>query len=95
MMMEKLQVKLLFLIIALFAMEPVLNAQTSNRAWWTNLSPAWKQVFYKEQFKGKEIEPNDEVLERVVKMKRINCSNNSEIKNLKPLAKLVLLERLC
>ncbi|MFN8257864.1 MAG: leucine-rich repeat domain-containing protein [Bacteroidales bacterium] len=70
------------------------QAQMSNRQWWNSLSPAWKKVFYIDQFKGKEIEPSDEDLERVVKTKRINCSKNKEITDLKPLSQLALLERI-
>jgi internalin A len=93
-MMKSISIKLGLLAGLLFLFSSQTFAQQSNRQWWNSLTPAWKKVFYIDQFKGKEIEPSDEDLERVVKTKRINCSKNKEITNLKPLSQLALLEKL-
>ena len=78
-MTRKISGKIGIALVLILFFESFVLSQMSNREWWNSLSPAWKKVFYKEQFKGKEIEPNDEDLDRVVKTRRINCSNNKEI----------------
>jgi len=70
-----------------------LFSQT-DREWWTALSSGWKKVFQAQELKGKDITPNDEQLERIVKITYLDCSYNTDIEDLKPLAKLILLEEL-
>lgn len=69
------------------------NAQ-SNRDWWNSLSPAWKSVFQEQELKGKNVTPNDEQLVRIIRITHIDCSYNKDVKNLKPLSKLSLLEEI-
>ncbi len=92
-MINNLQKKIGFILVLILLSQVYTEAQ-SYRNWWNNLSPAWKKVFLLDQFKGKEVDPSDEDLERVVKTKRINCSNNKEITDLKPLSELILLEQI-
>ncbi|GEM_PF-1480901 len=66
----------------------------SDREWWNSLSPGWKKVFQKQELKGKDIEPSDELLSRIVSVKQIDCSHNKDINDLKPLSKLILLEKI-
>jgi Leucine-rich repeat (LRR) protein len=68
------------------------EAQSSDRDWWNGLTPAWKKVFQDQELKGKDVDPTDEQLNRIVKVKQIDCSNNKDVESLKPLAKLDLLE---
>jgi len=90
-----MNIRKMIIAFTLFALvlNVTVSGQQSNRQWWTSLPPAWKKVFLLDQFKGKEVDPSDEDLERVVKTKRINCSNNKEITDLKPLSQLILLEQ--
>lgn len=76
-------------LISLFALN--LNAQT-DQAWWDSLSPAWKKVILKQHFKGKDINPTDEQLEEVAKMVFLDISGNKDVKTLKPVKQLPLLE---
>ncbi len=92
--MENIKLKIASTSILVLFISSLAFAQVSNKQWWDNLSPAWKKMFYKEQFKGKEIEPNEGQLEEIVKLRRINCSKNKEITSLKPLAQLTFLERI-
>ncbi len=69
-----------------------LNAQTDARKWWNSLSPAWKTILQKQELKGKELDPTDEQLDRITKIKFISCAYNDEITSLAPLATLQLLE---
>jgi internalin A len=46
----------------------------------------------KQELKGKEIDPTDEQLDRIVKIKFISCAFNDEIVSLEPLEQLKLLE---
>lgn len=89
---EKL-LKISLLLTISFLINGMIFSQQSNRQWWNSLSPAWKKVFLLDQFKGKEVDPSDEDLDRIVKIKRINCSDNKEITDLKPLSQLTLLEQ--
>lgn len=66
----------------------------SDRDWWNGLTPAWKKVFQDQELKGKDIEPNDEQLDRIVKITHIDCSFNTELTDLKPLSKLIFLEEI-
>lgn len=83
--------KFYFLMIFLMSISILTNAQ-SNREWWNSLSPAWKKIIQKQELKGKEIEPTDEQLDRIVKIKFISCEGNPDIETLEPLSKLQLLE---
>ena len=78
-------------IITCFLFTNTGMSQTS-REWWNSLSPAWKKVIQKQQFKGKDINPSDEQLEEIVKMTFLELSKNKEIKSLKPAESLGLLE---
>jgi len=84
-----------FLILGFFLTLSIntVNAQ-SNRDWWNSLSPAWKGVFQEQELKGKNVTPNDEQLVRIVQITHIDCSNNKDVKNLKPLSKLSFLEEI-
>ncbi|MCK5536343.1 MAG: leucine-rich repeat domain-containing protein [Bacteroidales bacterium] len=86
--------KRLYLILLLILTISVQStfAQISNRGWWDSLSPAWKQIIQKQELKGKVIEPTDEQLDRIVKIKFISCSFNENIVTLEPLAQFKLLE---
>lgn len=75
--------------VSLFAQD---YKNMSNRQWWNELSPAWKTIIQEQELKGKNIDPNDEQLDRIVKITHISCSENKDITNLKPLAKLQNLE---
>ncbi len=66
--------------------------QMSNREWWSSLTPAWKHIIQKQELKGKDIDPTDEQLDRIVKIKFISCAENDEIKSLEPLSQFELLE---
>jgi len=70
------------------------NAQTpqADRDWWNGLGPAWKKILQNQELKGKNVDPTPEQLNRIVKIKQIDCSNNNEVESLKALAKLELLE---
>ena len=81
------------LLISLLFISTLSYSQT-DREWWDNLSPAWKQVFQKQELKGKDIDPNDQQLERLVNITHIDCSGNQDIKTLKPLSRLQYLEEL-
>lgn len=88
--MKNLKYTLLTIIILISSFS-FSNAQT-DRAWWNSLSPAWKKVIQKQQFKGKDINPTDEQLEEISKMVFLDISGNKELKTLKPAAQLVILE---
>jgi len=69
------------------------NAQ-AERDWWNSLSPGWKKVFRDQELKGKDVVPNDEQLDRMVKISHIDCSENKDIEDLKPLKMCTLLEEI-
>ena len=69
-----------------------LQAQDTDRAWWNSLSPAWKKVILKQQFKGKDLTPTDEQLNEIAKMVFLDIAGNKEIKTLKPASSLLLLK---
>ena len=91
-MKNKFKIFLIFMVL-IFVFSNIVNGQ-SDREWWDNLSPAWKKVFQDQELKGKDIEPNDQMLERIVRVTHIDCSENKEIKNLRPLSRLILLEEI-
>ncbi len=68
------------------------QAQETNRAWWNDLSPAWKKVILKQQFKGKNLTPTDEQLREIGKMVFLDITGNKEVKTLKPAKALTVLE---
>jgi len=68
------------------------NAQSSDREWWNSLSPGWKKIMQEQELKGKDVDPTDEQLNRIIKIKQIDCSNNKDVESLKPLSRLDLLE---
>jgi internalin A len=82
-----------FVILLCFVNAQLANSQ-SNRDWWNSLTPGWKKVFQKQELKGKNIDPSDEQLDRIVKITQIDCSNNIDILDLKPLGRLDLLEEI-
>lgn len=91
-MKKQVSILLIFtFVISFFSLD--LMAQT-DRDWWNSLSPGWKKVFQNQELKGKDVEPNDEQLTRIVRVTHINCSHNKDIENLKPLSKLTLLEEI-
>ncbi len=63
-----------------------------DRDWWNSLSPSWKKIIQNQELKGRNVDPTDEQLNRILKIKQIDCSNNKDIDGLQPLAKLELLE---
>jgi len=69
----------------------ILSAQT-GRDWWNSLTPAWKKVIQKQQFKGKNVTPTDEQLEQIINMTFLDVEGNKDIKTLKFAAALSLLE---
>jgi len=79
------------LIFALVISSLQVSAQT-DKAWWNGLTPEWKKVILKLHFKGKDINPTEEQLEEVAKMVFLDISGNKDIKSLKPVAQLPLLE---
>lgn len=88
--MKNLKYTLLTILIVISAFS-FSDAQT-DRAWWNSLSPAWKKVIQKQQFKGKDINPTDEQLVEISKMVFLDISGNKELKTLKPVAQLIILE---
>lgn len=82
-----------FVIIA-FLLNINSSFSQTDRDWWDALSPAWKKVFQAQELKGKDITPNDEQLDRIVKITHLDCSFNEEITDLKPLSKLIFLEEI-
>ncbi len=85
---------ILFLNIVFF-ISTFLNtafSQTTDRAWWESLSPAWKKVIQKQHFKGKNVNPTDEQLQEIGKMVFLDIVDNKEVKSLEPAAALQLLE---
>lgn len=83
-----MNMKKLLLSLALIGVITVSFAQ-DNRTWWNDLSPAWKKIFQKEQFKGKDVVPTDENLDEMVRsLDKINCAGNKEITDLRPLSRL-------
>lgn len=79
------------LIISLITVSSVF-AQSTDRAWWNSLSPAWKKVILKQQFKGKDINPTDEQLIEIGKMVFLDITGNKDIKTLKPASAFQVLE---
>lgn len=77
--------------ILFFAATSVFGQQT-DRAWWESLSPAWKKVILKQQFKGKDLTPTDEQLSEIGKMIFLDITGNKDIKSLKPVEALRVLE---
>jgi internalin A len=67
-------------------------SQSTDRAWWNSLSPAWKKVIQKQHFKGKDITPTDEQLVEIGKMVLLDLEDNKDVKSLKPAYALQLLE---
>lgn len=63
-----------------------------NRQWWNSLPTAWKKIFQQMELKGRNVDPTDEQLQEMVTAKHIDCNGNKEIENLKPLARLTLIE---
>jgi Leucine-rich repeat (LRR) protein len=90
----KKSVKILGLLLFLSAVLTNNAYSQGDREWWDALSPAWKKVFQAQELKGKDIVPNDEQLDRIVKITHIDCSFNEEIEDLKPLSKLIFLEEI-
>ncbi len=88
--MKNLKFTLVLMSIIFFLIGSI-NAQT-DRSWWNSLSPAWKKVIQKQQFKGKDINPTDEQLEEIAKMIFLDISGDKSIKTLKPAAQLQMLE---
>jgi len=64
----------------------------TNREWWSSLSPGWKKVIQKQQFKGKDVNPTDEQLDEIVKMSFLELTDVKDVTSLKPAAALTLLE---
>ena len=87
----KTKLKIIFILSLLIIFTSSLSFSQTDREWWNNLSPAWKKVFQEQELKGKDINPNDEQLERIIRVTHIDCSQNKDIKNLKPLSRLSLL----
>lgn len=89
----KLLPKILLSIAVILSVSTSSFSQ-SDREWWDELSAGWKKVFQDQELKGKDIEPNDEQLERIVKITNLDCSFNKDIEDLKPLEKLIFLEEI-
>ena len=90
----KTKLKTIFILSLLTFFLSSLSFGQTDREWWDNLSPAWKKIFQEQELKGKDIDPNDEQLERIIRVTHIDCSQNKDIKNLKPLSRLILLEEI-
>jgi len=88
------QLQKIVLIISIISFLANNSFSQSDRDWWNGLSKGWKTVFQKQELKGKDIEPNDEQLERIVKITNLDCSFNTDITDLKPLTKLIFLEEI-
>ncbi len=88
--MRKFTFKLLIFSFTLLIFGNI-SAQT-DRAWWNTLSPEWKRVIQKQQFKGKDVNPTDEQLLEISKMTFLDLANNKEVKTLKPASQLQILE---
>lgn len=84
--------QLFFSIFFILIGSSTLFGQSTDRAWWNSLSPAWKNVILKQQFKGKDINPTDEQLSEIGKMIYLDIAGNKDIKSLKPAAALQVLE---
>lgn len=84
----------IFLCLLMFSFFSVTSssAQSSDREWWNGLSSAWKKIIQDQELKGKNVDPTDEQLNRIMKITQIDCSNNPNVESLKPLGKLDLLE---
>lgn len=67
-------------------------AQGGFRGWWNSLSPEWKKILSAQELKGKDIEPNDEQLARIVDITNVDCRGNKDITDLRALAGLPQLE---
>ena len=89
--MKTILKKTIFISLILFLFAGSSFSQT-DRAWWNSLSPEWKKVIQKQQFKGKDVTPTDEQLVEIAKMTFLELSGNKTIKSLKPAANLTLLE---
>ncbi len=82
-----------YIFITFIVLINVLVAQAqTDRTWWNSLSPEWKKVIQKQQFKGKDINPTDEQLAEVSKMVFLDIAGDKSVKSLKPVKELVLLE---
>lgn len=88
--MRKITFALLFFSVLILLFNQA-NAQT-DRQWWNSLSPEWKKLILKQQFKGKDINPTDEQLSEISKMKFLDLSDNKEVKTLRPASQLKMLE---
>ncbi len=64
----------------------------TDRAWWNSLSPAWKKVIQKQQFKGKDVNPSDENLNKISEMPFLDISGAKDVKTLAPVAEMRVLE---
>lgn len=88
----KNRIKFALIISFLMLFSTSMFAQINNRQWWNSLPPAWKKIFQVQELKGKEIDPTDEQLDRIVKITYISCAGNDEVTSLNPLGQLLLLE---
>ncbi len=88
----KTKVKFIVILSVLFCFFTSNSFSQTDRAWWNSLTPAWKKVIQKQQFKGKDVTPNDEQLAEIAKMTFLELTGNKDIKSLKPAANLTLLE---
>ncbi len=83
----------ILLLVAVFSLGIFSNTfSQTDRKWWNSLSPAWKKVMQKQQFKGKDMNPTDEQLGTISEMIFLDISGNKDIKTLKPLIQLPMLE---
>jgi internalin A len=64
----------------------------TNRDWWNSLTPGWKKVIQKQQFKGKDVTPTNEQLDEIVKMTFLELTDVKDVTSLKPAANLSMLE---
>ncbi len=64
----------------------------TDRSWWNSLSPAWKKVIQKQQFKGKDVNPSDENLYKISEMPFLDISGAKDVKTLKPVSQMRVLE---
>ncbi|MCP4551406.1 MAG: leucine-rich repeat domain-containing protein [Bacteroidetes bacterium] len=69
----------------------IFESEEMNQ-WWADLSTPWKTVFKK--YRDLDESPSKEQLHELLKLKIIDLSNRSGIKNLAPLQKMIYLEHL-
>ncbi|MEN9444506.1 MAG: hypothetical protein RIS47_1396 [Bacteroidota bacterium] len=83
-------------VIAAFAVQCwAQKAPGADRAWWNSLPKEWKDAFVKELGIRKQMaELPDVYLEELMKIRRLNVSNNQQIQGLEPLKALQHLEML-